>query len=267
MRVALTVEFLHILAVDVGVFVATPGEVHEENLSGCVRRAADGFRDGVGGFERRDDSLRAGEARAPRERLAVGRRDVLGAALVVQPGVLRSDAGVVEAGGDRVRQRHSVRRYPAAGSCRRLAGRPAAAGKAAACSPSSRAPPARFDADQPDVPDPRGTGEDADGIASAAHAGTDRPAGVPSAFQHLRPRFVADHALEVAHHHRIGMRAESGTEQVVGVADVGHPIAHGLADGVLQRACCRVLTAVTRAPSSRIRKTLSACRRMSSSPI
>ena len=45
----------------------------------------------------------------------------------------------------------------------------------------------------------------------------------------------ADAAMEVAHHGRVRMRAESAAEQVVGGADVGDPVAHGLADGVFQR--------------------------------
>ena len=43
------------------------------------------------------------------------------------------------------------------------------------------------------------------------------------------------HAMEVAHHGGIRMRAESAAEQVVSGADVGDPVAHGFADGVFQR--------------------------------
>ena len=55
-------------------------------------------------------------------------------------------------------------------------------------------------------------------------------------FQNLPPRLFADHLVKIAHHHRIRMRAERRAEQVVGVADVGDPVAHGFADGVLERA-------------------------------
>ena len=41
-------------------------------------------------------------------------------------------------------------------------------------------------------------------------------------------------ALEVAHHRRIGVRAGRRADQVVGVRDVGHPVAQGLVHGVLQ---------------------------------
>ena len=62
----------------------------------------------------------------------------------------------------------------------------------------------------------------------------------PTSFEHLRARFAADHRLEFANHQRIRMRAEHRSEQVVRVADVGHPIAHRLVDRVLQRAASAV---------------------------
>ena len=52
--------------------------------------------------------------------------------------------------------------------------------------------------------------------------------------QHLRARLLADHPLEVAHHRRIGVRAGRRADQVVGVLDVGHPVAQRLVHGVLQ---------------------------------
>ncbi len=49
-----------------------------------------------------------------------------------------------------------------------------------------------------------------------------------------RARFVADDALEIAHHHRIRMRAVGGAENVMRGADVRDPVAHGFVDGFLQ---------------------------------
>ena len=46
----------------------------------------------------------------------------------------------------------------------------------------------------------------------------------------------ADHRLEVAHQFRIGMRAGGGADQIIGVLDIGHPVAQRLVHGVLQRA-------------------------------
>src|SRR3546814_11817270 len=53
-------------------------------------------------LQRRDDALDARAQLEGVERLPVGGRNVLGAADVVQPGMLGPDSGIVEAGGDRV---------------------------------------------------------------------------------------------------------------------------------------------------------------------
>ena len=53
--------------------------------------------------------------------------------------------------------------------------------------------------------------------------------------------------MEVAHHRRIGMRAQHAAQQVVRGANVGHPVAHGFVDGVLQRARARLHAAHLRA--------------------
>jgi hypothetical protein len=56
-------------------------------------------------FQRRDDALSLAAELEGLQRLVVGDRDVFDAADVVQPGMLRPDAGIVEAGRDRVRLR------------------------------------------------------------------------------------------------------------------------------------------------------------------
>ena len=81
-----------------------------------------------------------------------------------------------------------------------------------------------------------------------------------------RARFLADDAVEIAHHHRVRMRAERRAEDVMGRADVRHPVAHRLVHRFLERALPAV-TGTTLAPRNFIRDTLSACRRMSSSPM
>ena len=78
--------------------------------------------------------------------------------------------------------------------------------------------------------------EQAHGVGAAADAG-DRGVGQAAlGFLHLHLGFLADHRLEVAHHHRIRMRAGDGADEVVGVGDVGDPVAHRLVHRVLQRA-------------------------------
>ncbi len=73
--------------------------------------------------------------------------------------------------------------------------------------------------------------------------------------------------LELAHHQRIRMRAERRAQQVVRVVGTRHPVAHGLVDGVLQRPAAGIHAFARFAPSSRMRNTLSAWRRMSSVPM
>ena len=46
--------------------------------------------------------------------------------------------------------------------------------------------------------------------------------------------------LEIAHHHRIGMRAGDRADDVEGAVDVGDPVAHRLVERVLQRLRARL---------------------------
>ena len=81
------------------VLVAAPAEADEDQVGVEVARAGEGMRR----LERGDDPFRAREVAERGESLLVRRHAVLGAARVAEEGVLRADAGVVEAGGDRMR--------------------------------------------------------------------------------------------------------------------------------------------------------------------
>ena len=52
--------------------------------------------------------------------------------------------------------------------------------------------------------------------------------------EHLRAGLAPDHGVEVAHHHRIGMRARHRADDVVRVVDVAHPVAHRLVERILE---------------------------------
>ncbi len=52
---------------------------------------------------------------------------------------------------------------------------------------------------------------------------------------HLLEAFVADDALEVPHHHGVGMGASHRADDVEGVFHIRHPVAHGLVQGIFQR--------------------------------
>ena len=77
--------------------------------------------------------------------------------------------------------------------------------------------------------------EEADGIAAAADAGDQRIGQAAFGFENLPARFLADHLVKIAHHHGVRVRAERAAQQVIGLADVGDPVAHGFADGVFER--------------------------------
>jgi hypothetical protein len=83
---------------------------------------------------------------------------------------------------------------------------------------------------------------------------------------HLFAGFLADHRLEVAHHLRIGMRAGRRADQVIGVVDIGHPVAQRLVHRVLQRAVAGGHRNIS-APSSFMRNTFGACRSTSVAPM
>jgi hypothetical protein len=65
--------------------------------------------------------------------------------------------------------------------------------------------------------------------------------------EHLLQRLAPDHALEVAHHRRVGVRAEHAAQQVVRRAHVRHPVADRLIDGILERLAAALHAAHVRA--------------------
>ena len=82
--------------------------------------------------------------------------------------------------------------------------------------------------------------EDADGVAAAAHAGGDGVGQAAVVGQHLAPRLVANHRVEVTHQLRVRMRPGDGADDVEGVAHVGDPVAHGFVERVLERLAARM---------------------------
>ena len=190
-------------------------------------------------FQRRNDPLGPGAELERRQRLLVGRRHVLDAADVVQPRMLRPDPRIVQTGADRVRlddlpvivlQQIGPVAVQHAGS---------SAGQAGGMLTGLDAVPAGLHADQPHRRIVQERMEQAHRIRSTAdarHRGIRQPA---LGFAQLRLRFLADHRLEVAHHHRIRMRAGDGADQVIGVLDIGDPVAQRLVHRVLQRGRAR----------------------------
>ena len=171
---------------------------------------------------------------------AVHRLDVIDigifrAAEIAQQAVLRTDGGIVETGTDGMRQGNlpvAVLQHIGFGALkdadfvlretRRMH---------AALDPEA----AGLHADQPHalVLDERM--EQADRVAPAADTGQQCGRQSPFRLENLFACFAADHALEVADHHRIRVRAERRTEDIVRRADIRHPVAHRFVDGFLER--------------------------------
>lgn len=195
----------------------------------------------MAGLQGGNDAFGAAQVVEGVQGLLVRDAHVLGAAQFLQPGVLGADAGIVKAGADAVRlgdlavlvlqdEGAVAVQHAAAAALQR--GRVLAAVQALARS---------LDADQARVLERDVGVEDAHGIAAAAHAG-DHGVGLAVGAQelgHLREAFLADDLLEVAHHRGIGVGAGHGADDVEGVVHVGHPVAHGLVERILERAAAR----------------------------
>src|SRR5580658_4606159 len=91
------IELLKILAINVRVFVAAPGEIDDEQLIFTSRSTAHGFGDRMRGFERGNNSFQMRQRSGGFERVLIGGRDVLGAALIAQPRMFRPHQRVIQA--------------------------------------------------------------------------------------------------------------------------------------------------------------------------
>src|SRR5487761_1734848 len=223
-----------VLAHGADVLVAAPRQADDHDvvgvegvgqLLGRVHRVAR--------LQRRDDALETAETVECAERVGVGGGDVPDAPAVAQGAVLGSDAGVVEAGADRVRGEHlavlilhevAVRTVQHAGT---------AAVQRRRMFLGVEAAPGRLDTDQAHVAVVEEGGEHADRVAAPADAGDDRGGQTAEAGQHLGAGLVTDHPLEAAHQRGVRVGADAAADDVVGVAHRGHPVADGLVGRVL----------------------------------
>ena len=167
----------------------------------------------MAGLERRDDAFEPAAKLERGERFLVGRGEEFHPAEIGEPGMLRADAGIIEAGRDRMRLldlavavhqeigaiavQHAG---PPAGDRRRVLFLQAMTG--------------RLDAVDFDAAVVEERMEQAHGVRAAADAGDQRIRQPAFGLLHLRAGLVADDALEVAHHRRIGMRAGDRADAV-----------------------------------------------------
>jgi hypothetical protein len=225
------------------VLVAAPREVDQQHVAaGECRGPLHRLGNGVRAFERRQDPLGFGEPVKGRDRLDVGRRGVLDAAELAEQRMLGSDGRIVESGGDRVRRRHlavGVLQHHRACAVEH-AERAAFAGEARCMLPQSAAAAACLDADEAHRRILEKGREQADGVRAAADAGDDGIGALASgALENLALRFLADDAVEIAHHARERVGPEDRAEDVVRRAHVRHPVTHRLVDRVLERLRAR----------------------------
>ncbi len=193
----------------------------------------------MGWLERGNDAFELAQELEGGERLVVGRRDVFDPALLLQPGVLGADAGIVEASRDRMRlgdlaflvlQQIGAVAVQHAG---------AAAGQRRGMLAGLDALAARLDADDAHALVVEEGMEQAHGVRAAADAGHQGVGQAPFHLHDLLAHLIADHALEVAHHRRIGMGARHRADAVEGRLAGRDPVAQRLVHGVLQRRGAR----------------------------
>ncbi len=77
--------------------------------------------------------------------------------------------------------------------------------------------------------------KDAHGVAAATDTGDHGVGLTADHLRHLHHALLADHRIEIAHHHRIRVRTGHGADDVERALDVGDPVAHGLVERVLER--------------------------------
>ena len=190
----------------------------------------------MGTFDGRDDALHLRHIFESIDRLVVRHRHVLCPADVVEIGMLRADARVVEAGRDRVNRcdlailvlaevgLHAVENAETAGvdRGRRLEGVDASA--------------RRLTADELHLRVVDEVVEGADGVRSAADARDDGIREAALLLEHLLLDLLRDHRLKITHDRRKRVWAHDRAEAVVRVLDAARPLTHRLGNRILQGA-------------------------------
>ena len=58
--------------------------------------------------------------------------------------------------------------------------------------------------------------------------------------RHLGDAFFANHALKIAHHHRVGVGTRHGADDVESVVNIGYPVTHGFVQRVFEGLAARL---------------------------
>src|SRR5438552_7487154 len=83
-------------------------------------------------------------------------------------------------------------------------------------------------------------GEQSDGVAAAADTGHEVIRQLAVRAHYLLAGLAPDDGLKIPHHHRVWMRPQYGTQNIMGGADIRGPVTHGLADGIFERTASRI---------------------------
>ena len=193
----------------------------------------------MGRLQCRNDAFKLAAQLERRKGFLVGGRDIFHSAHVMQPGVFRPDARIIQPCRNRmafsnlaiiIHQQIS----PIAMQYSRLATRDRSGMllfQTVSC---------RLNANDLDVPVIEEGMEQAHGIGATANCRNQRVRQTAFALQHLLPGFASDHRLKIPHHFRIGRRACHCANAIKGVFNIRHPIAQGFIESILQRARTRL---------------------------
>src|SRR5437868_2863175 len=101
--------------------------------------------------------------------------------------------------------------------------------------PERRSPASRLDSDHSNLGVTKKLIEQSDRIAAAAHARDEQIRKAARFGDDLIASLASDHRLKISYHRGIRMRAQGRAEPIVGIADIGDPVAKRLIDRAFER--------------------------------
>ncbi|VTR66606.1 hypothetical protein DESC_490016 [Desulfosarcina cetonica] len=220
------------------ILVTTAGLVDQDDLvGGHRRRLLEGTREGMGRFQGRDDPLLLHGQTHRRDHFLIRGAFEAHAPLLLEVGEDRRHAHVIQTGGNGVGLAHLAVGVLQKVSLVPLGHAHAGVGGAKPCGmlTGGKPPAGGLHAHQFDVVVKKAA-EDAHGVGTATHAGVNPGGQSPFPLHELPAGLLADDGLEPGHHLGKGVRPTGRAEHVMGIVHVGHPVAKGLVDGVLEDA-------------------------------
>src|SRR5690625_1384034 len=221
----------------VDVLVAASGQVHDDDAVGAEAFPDPaGAGEGVRGLDGGDDALGTAEQAEGLHGLGVGDGFVDGSAGLCEVGVLGAHGRVVQARGDGVALPGLavlVLQYEGTGAVED-AGAAGGDGGGGALGPGALSP--GFEPVQGHFLVGDESSEDRHRVGAPAHTRGDGVGETAHPFLDLLAGLGADDVVQVAYELGEGVGTGDGPEEVMGVVDVGDPVAEGLVDGVLEGA-------------------------------